>query len=305
MTTNPNRPIQSFARSRASVRRSARGLALIEILIVIALIGLLLEAVAIGFGPGSQAEIVRATNQLATTINYAYDRARVYNSFLRLEIDFENRRFSLQEADERMYLPATNRDGELVEYDENAAKAREERDSEAADRFNSSLASKILPTDDEPEPEAVPAAEGDAAAGEGEAVEYVEDPNFDPYAPQMRQVPRRREPLFSSFAAENTLSGIGAPIEFPEEVRIMSVRTDADPVEITEGVAYLYFFPMGRTQKAHISLGDEDTDTAYTIKVQPLTGKVTIVAEIEPLKLPDAADGGVDDLGRTIERRSF
>jgi general secretion pathway protein H len=131
-----------------------------------------------------------------------------------------------------------------------------------------------------------------------------EDP-IDPYAVRQKDVPRRKPPLFESFENENTLSGLGEPVVFPEGVKILSVRTEHDPEPITEGEAFLYFFPMGRTQLCHIQLSDEDGEDQYTIEVQPLTGKVTVVPELVELKLPKEVHDGRDDLGDKHQRRSF
>jgi general secretion pathway protein H len=271
-------------------------MSIIEILVVLAIIGLLLEVAAAAMGPVSQAETVRATNQLVSTIRFAYDRARVYGFTVRIEIDLEKGTFSLQQTDSRLYLPATDRDGKNTKFDAEKQKRQDDRDRAAAESFNSSLARKAIGS------KAVPASSGTSTAAAGAA---AADDAGDPYAVEAQQVPRARPPLFSSFENENALPGLGQPIELPADVKVVSVRTDSDPEEITTGKAYIYFFPGGRTQLAHISLRHVDNDDAFTLKVAPLTGKVVVIPEIEALRLPDDAVAGVDDLGRKIERRSF
>jgi general secretion pathway protein H len=46
----------------------------------------------------------------------------------------------------------------------------------------------------------------------------------------------------------------------------------------TSGKAYLYFFPQGHTEKAHIYV-KSDGDDVYTLVVSPLNGKVKVVPE--------------------------
>jgi general secretion pathway protein H len=46
----------------------------------------------------------------------------------------------------------------------------------------------------------------------------------------------------------------------------------------TSGKAYLYFFPQGHTEKAHIYVKSDSGD-AYTLVVSPLNGKVKVFAE--------------------------
>lgn len=282
-----------------------RGMTLIEILVVMAIMGLVIQAAASGFGPALEAEKMRAVNQLVSTINYAYNRARVHGVYLRMEIDVDAKKFSLQEAKDAMYLPSTDRDGRLVEVDEDKIKDREDRDKAAAEAFNDSLLSRL---------QEIPgqimggrdAKKGGETAADGEASAA----SADPYSGSARSVPRARPPLFEAFKEENALSGLGEAIELPDGIRVLGVRTDADVKEVTEGKAYLYFFPTGRTQKAHIMLQDTDEaksdETAgSTIVVSPLTGRVKVIPKVEHLELPEDYRGGEDDLGRRIERRTF
>ena len=277
--------------------RLRRGITLIEILLVIGIIGMLVQLVASGLGPLGQAEVLRATNQLGSTVNYAYDRARVYGVYLRLEIDLDNGTFGLQQAEKQMYLPATDRDGKIAEYDEDKVKDQEERDKAAAERFNGSV--QALAGNKPPAGSQDQVAPAAGAEGQEEAA-------YDPYAVGPRTVPRAKPPLFSAFAAENTLSGLGAPFELPKHAKVIGVRTDSDAEEIVKGKAYVYFFPTGRTQLANILIADDrDGGDEYTIHISPLTGRVDITSGIEHLELPEDFRGGVDDLGKSIERRSF
>lgn len=262
-------------------RPRQRGFTLIEVMVVIAIIGLIAYSMLTSIGVAGQAEITRATNQVASTIRYAFDRSRTTGYYYRMRIDFEKNSFSLQRADDRMYMPSTDRDGKIIEFDPRKEQEQRERDERAAEAYNRSVQAQVFDGADD--------MEG----------------TYDPYAVATKEVPRRKPALFDSFEEENTLSGLGEAIVFPEEIKIKSVRTEHDPLPITEGEAYLYFFPMGRTQLAHIQLEDEDGEDQYTIKVQPLTGKVTIVPEIVDLELPDDVHGGEDALGKKHQTRSF
>lgn len=282
-----------------------RGMTLIEILMVLAIVGLVVQAAASGFGPALEAEKMRAVNQVVSTINYAYNRARVHGVYLRMEIDLKENRFSLQEANEAMYLPSTDRNGRIVEIDQRDIEERDARDKAAAESFNDSVLNRL---------QEIPGqilGGGDEQAEDGQGGEEGEEAApQDPYAVTPRAVPRARPPLFSAFKEENALTGLGEPIEFPEGIKVLSVRTDSDLKPIQEGKAYLYFFPSGRTQKAHIILQDEqeakeDEYAGSTIVVSPLTGRVKVLPVIKKLDLPEDFKGGEDDLGRKIERRTF
>lgn len=273
----------------AAQRNHQRGLTLIEILIVLMIIGLIMWSASMSMGAGSQAEVVRSTNQLASMVRFAYDRARFTGQYYRIHVDFDARSFQLQCAEEAMYLPATGRDGKIFVRDARQVERAAERDQQAAESYYSTLAAAVLNTTD-------PDAPG------------------DPYAVQQHDVPRRRPPLFEVFEDDQTLGDLGKPVKFPDGVEVLSVQTDADPKPITEGEADLYFFPRGQTQLAAIQLkgrpklggrmlGEEDIE--YTILVQPLTGKVTVESGIVDLKLPKLVGDSEDDLGEKADRRGF
>ncbi len=268
--------------SPARLRRS-RGLTLIEIMIVVGVLALMVGMVVIGFGAGRNAEVSRATNQVANLIRYGYDKARVTGEHYRLLINLEENTLILQEGDDRMYLPATDRDGKILEVDEDKLRDQAERDARAAESYNRSLQSEVYG--------------GGGSGGAGAS--------FDPYAAQARQVPRRRPPLFDAFEDENALSGLKDPIRLPEGIKIIYVRTADDIQPITEGQASLFFFPRGRTQQAYIQVEDKEIEARYTIKVQPLTGRVTIEDGHQELVLPDDPTDEEDDLGQRFDRRVF
>jgi len=262
-------------------RHGQRGITLIEILVVLAIMGLMAYALVMGFGAGRQAEVTRATNQVAATIRFAFDRSRVTGMHMRMVINIDDGTFSLQEAEEAVYMAATDLDGQLFKLDPDDLADKEDRDKRAAEAYFATVQAAVFDTGD------------DALAP------------ADPYGVVPDSVPRQRPPLFESFTGENTLSGIGAPIKLPESVKILSVRTEHDFEPLTSGEAHLYFFPQGRTQMAHIQIEDEQDDQKYTVIVQPMTGKVTIEADLVDLVLPDDVLDGEDALGNQRQTRSF
>ncbi len=66
------------------------------------------------------------------------------------------------------------------------------------------------------------------------------------------------------------------PARLSTGVHIAGVWTPRVTEEVTDGEAYLYFFPTGETQRALIYLVDP-RENAYTLDVQPLTGRVRII----------------------------
>lgn len=76
---------------------------------------------------------------------------------------------------------------------------------------------------------------------------------------------------FSSFTGEEI-----KPRELPSDVSL-SVWTRHQREPADKGVAYLYFFPQGFTEKAHVYV--KQGDNVWTLAVSPLTGKVDIAGE--------------------------
>lgn len=274
-------------------KRAQRGITLIEILIVLAVMGLMVAMLVVGFGAGRSAEISRTTNQIANTIRYGFDKARVNGQYFRMVLDLDSGTFSLQAAEDAMYLPATDRDGKIREIDQRDLEDQEQRDQRAEQSFNRSVQSAAYK------------GGGTGGAGGGDDDGGDTDGASDVYKPQPRKVPRRKPPLFSSFEDENSLSDLAKPFKLPEGVKIVYVRTADDLAPITKGEASIYFFPRGRTQKAHIQIASEDGKDEYTIKVEPLTGRVTVVDGLEALVLPDDPNEEEDELGREFHRRTF
>jgi hypothetical protein len=66
---------------------------------------------------------------------------------------------------------------------------------------------------------------------------------------------------------------------------------------ITSGRAYLYFFPLGQTEPAIITLSDPKDQSFYSLVVHPITGRVRIYSEeIQP----PVQGGQADDEGTRV-----
>ena len=122
---------------------SERGMTIIEVLVVLAVFALMVGMILVGFSTSRQAEVIRGVNSVGNTIRYGYDKARVNGTYFRLLINMDERSLSLQEGDDRMYLPATDRDGKIVEIDLSKEEDRADRDRRAEDAYNRSLQSQV------------------------------------------------------------------------------------------------------------------------------------------------------------------
>ncbi len=307
-----------------------RGMTLVEVLIVMAIMALLIGGVATGLGAGRQAEVSRATNQLANTIRFGFNKARVTGSYYRLLINLDEGSFTMQRGDGRMYLPAKDRYGRIVDVDPSREKEREERDRRAAENFNRSIQAKVLAAVKAPvgraaqaptkAASATPGKAGAAAPGKAGAAAPAKagaaapanaskpgsTSSFDQYAVEAKAVPRRKPPIFGAFEDDNSLSDLKKPFKLPPQVKVVSVQTADDTKPITEGEASLFFFPQGHTQLAHIQIEEVDKpENAFTIIVQPLTGRVSIENGKVNLVLERDPSSAKDDLQRSQSRRSL
>ncbi len=305
------------------LRRRGRGFTLIETIIVLGLIALMVGGVMVGIGAGRQAEVSRASNQLANTIRFAFNKARVTGTYYRLLIDLDKGTFSLQRGDGRMYLPATDRYGRIKELDPSREKEKEERDKRAEENYNRSLQARVLAAVKGPgaaggmnpakAPQTPPAKAGTPGApgtpgkalGSNSAAAPTKAP-MDQYAIAPKKVPRRKPPLFGGFEDDNSLSELKKPFTLPKEVRVVSVRTADDVKPITKGQASIYFFPQGHTQAAHIQIEEiKNPANAFTVTIQPLTGRVQIQEGKQDLAVIEDPTSIKDDLGRRQTKRSY
>ena len=68
-----------------------------------------------------------------------------------------------------------------------------------------------------------------------------------------------------------------------KKLKIKSVYTPRLTEPVTTGRAYLYFYPLGQTEPAIITLTDATGESVYSLVVHPITGKVRIYnQEVQP-----------------------
>lgn len=77
----------------------------------------------------------------------------------------------------------------------------------------------------------------------------------------------------SSPAFSQVDNGLIKRVDLAAGVTFKDIFVSHQEVPVTEGLAYLYFFPQGLTEKAIIHLSDEEGETVYSITVNPLTGR--------------------------------
>jgi len=83
-----------------------------------------------------------------------------------------------------------------------------------------------------------------------------------------------------------------------KKAKIRSVYTPRLTEPLTSGRAYVYFFPLGQTEPAIITLSSDDGPPIYSLVAHPITGRVRVYdQEI----LPPASRQRTDDEGTRVE----
>jgi prepilin-type N-terminal cleavage/methylation domain-containing protein len=76
----------------------------------------------------------------------------------------------------------------------------------------------------------------------------------------------------------------GKKHEFQKSVRIHGVWVEGMPDRLREGTVYLYFSPMGYTQRAQVTLSDDPQGKNVMVLItDPLTGDVRVEDEEKPV----------------------
>ncbi|MBC8131388.1 MAG: prepilin-type N-terminal cleavage/methylation domain-containing protein [Deltaproteobacteria bacterium] len=81
-----------------------------------------------------------------------------------------------------------------------------------------------------------------------------------------------------------------------KNTKIMDVYTPRLAEVVTQGRAYIYFFPLGQTEPAIVHLSDLKGETFYSLVVHPITGRVRIYNEYVKPRF----DEQIDDVGNSV-----
>ncbi|RYZ36486.1 MAG: prepilin-type N-terminal cleavage/methylation domain-containing protein [Myxococcaceae bacterium] len=229
---------------RPARRRGApRGLTLIEISIAIAIAAVLFAAVTVGIGALTGAKAKGSATELAGVIRSLYDSAALSGKTCRLVFVIPDPK----REQPTKYHAECAAGGITTSRNRDDALKKDERDREQAAR---------------------------SGGGQDERKNYTRSDNSSPSAQELMEQEKTRiesQSTFSAYTAEEI-----SPRELPSGVAVsVWTRQQREPVE--SGVAYLYFFPQGYTEKAMVFL--RQGDNAWTLDVSPLTGKVNIASE--------------------------
>jgi general secretion pathway protein H len=228
--------------------RARRGITLIELVVALGIVVVLFAAVVYGLGALTGAKAKEASAELAGTIRALYDTAALSGKTCRLVFD----------------LPAKGAEDGVVRYHAECAKGSI---TAAADRADEQRAAEKQAREQQ---------------RRDEAKDRFRSLSGDDSGPNLQELMAREKnrveeaAKFSNFTSEDVPE---RSLPGGVEVEVWTAKLKA-PTK--SGVAYLYFFPQGFTERAQIYV--KQGKSTWTLAVSPLTGKTVIHAEA--LELP-------------------
>jgi general secretion pathway protein H len=118
--------------------RRARGLTLIEIMVVVAIMALLMGAAVMSTRSIGRGGLRSTATQLSACIRYCYDRSITTNAYYRIVLDFDHNTFWAERSDDKMLLSHDKEKapGKGEAFDQEAAdKLRDEKLNSEAERI--------------------------------------------------------------------------------------------------------------------------------------------------------------------------
>jgi general secretion pathway protein H len=224
--------------------RSTAGFTLIELTVAMMIAVVLFSAAVVGVGAITGSKARSAAGELGGTIRSLYDTAALSGKTCRLVFRLPRERDEDTPVSYRAecatggLTSGRDREGSIRDEDERAKEEQEEKKLNRDTRFTS-LSDIGGPSLQE------------LLAAEKERVDNAA--------------------RFASFDSDEI-----KPRELPSGVTL-EVWTKHQREKIKHGVAYLYFYPQGFTEKAQIYI--RQGDNVWTLKVSPLTGKTSVVPD--------------------------
>jgi general secretion pathway protein H len=230
--------------------RGAEGFTLIEVLIALLVVSLIVTIGVKGFRTVTKSNLRESTSHMSGAIRYLFDRASITGKYYRLVIDLTDGKYWPEVSDDKFYAPnqaESEADRRKREEKEVAADEEERKRQEKQQMlYGNGSGSSSSPT------------------------------SFDMSKLEVGEF-RPKRARFAAFK-ETALK----PVTL-KKLKIKSVYTPRMIEPVTTGRAYLYFYPLGQTEPAIITLTDVTGESVYSLVVHPITGKVRIYnQEVQP-----------------------
>jgi len=227
-----------------------------------AVIALIMGSAVRGFRSLAKSDLRASSARMSGAIRYLFDRASTTGKHHRLVIDLNEGRYWAEESDDKFYIPhEAETFADQRKREEEEAKQDEEEQRKQEERANVESSGSTLSASSSYDPTKLDVGD---------------------FHPKRARFAAFKETALKPVALKN--------------VKIRSVYTPRVTEPVTSGRAYVYFFPLGQTEPAIITLTDESGETAFSLVVHSITGRVRIYdQEVRP---PTGAQ--YDDEGQRV-----
>ncbi|MDZ4695297.1 MAG: prepilin-type N-terminal cleavage/methylation domain-containing protein [Deltaproteobacteria bacterium] len=247
------------------------GFTLIEVILAVALLGLLGASAIRGIQSISKSELRSTVSRVAGSMRYLFDRASTTGKVHRLVLDFDENRYWAEVSDDRFYIP---RDRETEQSRSEEFERLQKLQEESKKREAAGLPAE------EPDEQGEKGALGFGFGMGSEAGAY----SIERYLPKpYEKKPARFQPM-----KERTVK----PVKV-KNAKLYSLFTPRLSEPIGQGKGYIYFFPLGFGEAATVHVADEKGETFFSLILHPLTGRVKVVGGYvdPPVEAPVDDDG--------------
>ncbi len=231
-----------------SARRRSRGFTLIEVMVAMMVIALIATIGVKGFRTVTKGNLREGSAHMSGAIRFLFDRASITGKYHRLVIDLNEGRYWAEVSDDRFFAP------NQAESESDRKKREEKEDAAEEEERKRQEKQQLL-------------------YGGSSSSSSSSSSSFDMSKMEVGEF-RPRRARFAAFK-ETALK----PVTLKKEVRIKSVYTPRMTEPVTAGRAYLYFYPLGQTEPAIITLTDKSGENVFSLVVHPITGRVRIYNE--------------------------
>jgi prepilin-type N-terminal cleavage/methylation domain-containing protein len=278
--------------ARRSTRVRAAGFTIMELMIVVAIIGLMLAASTLALQNVMRTELRSAASRTANAMRFCFDRATMTGKHIRLVFDLEKGEIWIEASEDRVSLRSGSEQHVTSDKEQ-----REEGEEGAQSRRQRKKKQPPIPFF------SPPVAEGEGEENSDAEGEY-EDEGFEPgisHDDMIRDFDRDMQPVSRARAKFSPLKGmLTKKIKLKKNIAIDSVMTPRMTDPVVKGRTHVYFFPQGHAEPAIIHLMRKDNEDYYSIVLHPLTGQ----ARVYPCFYEVPEDFGASDDVRRKSRKN-
>jgi prepilin-type N-terminal cleavage/methylation domain-containing protein len=245
-------PTSALSSRRNNIKKPL-GFTLFEILISITIVAIILGVVVGNMGDLFEARMKEASGKLASTMRYLYNKSATEGLYIRLILDMTDQVYYVEATSDPVVI---ENEGLEVGQGKNDKKKKELEEKRKAEEEKAR----------EEEKEKAEAKKG-AAGNEGKDV-------ANEAAPATADADGRVKPKEPVFGPVDSF--LLKPTKLPEGVFFKDVYVEHLENPVDGGKVAIHFFPNGYVEEAIINLKNEDEDVIYSLKTNPISGRVDI-----------------------------